>query len=115
MIKFPATIQSIRTLSDGGLRVALDTQEMGKEDLAEIMNLVRKFGWVVIAGEAEKLTEDDIPKEALEFPTSKTQAQRIRGVLYRIWEKNNGGYQDFELFYKIKTDKIIDWLKEKLE
>jgi hypothetical protein len=115
MLKFPAEVHSVKTLSDGGLGLLLHTQELGKEDMAELMGLVRKFGWVVIAGEAEKLDEKDIPAEALEFPTSKSQGQRLRGVLYRLWEKNNGGYQDFELYYKIKTEKIINWIKEKID
>lgn len=44
----------------------------------------------------------------------KTQSQRIRFILYRLWQKNSEGLE-FEVYYKQKTDKYIEFLKKKLD
>ena len=59
----------------------------------------------------------------MEFET-KTPAQRMRAVMYRLWEQqspkqtNENGdleYVEFELFYKRKMNEIINHLKSKLD
>ena len=59
----------------------------------------------------------------MEFET-KTPAQRMRAVMYRLWEQQspkqtneNGNleYVEFELFYKRKMNEIINHLKSKLD
>ena len=63
--------------------------------------------------------------EPTEYPTvdeieidrdvdNKTQSQRIRSVLFLIW-KQQGEQGDFRDFYHAKTEKYINYLKEKLE
>ena len=58
----------------------------------------------------------------MEFDT-KTPAQRMRAVLYRLWEqtspkeKGEQGemvYVEFELFYKRKMNEMINHFKTKL-
>lgn len=43
----------------------------------------------------------------------KTPAQRLRGVLYRLWEAKPEG-MEFEVYYRVKMEKLIDAYKEKL-
>jgi len=112
MLKVPSQISKITTLSDGGLRLQVDTAELDFVDKSELMGLHNKAGWFVFSDIGIK--ETDIPTEKIEFKGDKTQGQRLRGVIYRLWEKDSAGYSEFELFYKAKTEKIIDWLKEKL-
>ena len=45
----------------------------------------------------------------------KSPGQRLRGVLYRNWEKDPEGYKAFHDFYIVKMDKLIDHFKEKLD
>lgn len=58
--------------------------------------------------EADAFIEVKSEKEA------KTQAQRIRAVIFVMW-RQDGRNGDFEDFYRHKTEKIIEWLKTKLE
>lgn len=44
-----------------------------------------------------------------------TQSQKIRFILYRLWQQNNEGFTDFEEYYKDKTGKYIDFLTKKLD
>jgi len=45
---------------------------------------------------------------------SKTQSQRLRAVIFVLWEKE-GKEGTFDNFYRNYTEKIIDWIKLKLD
>lgn len=113
ILKVPSTIEKVETRSDGTLKLVIGTQELVPEDEAEVMRLKRQLGWFVFAV-TENITETDIPTEKLEFKNEKSHAQRLRAVLYRLWEQDKQGYKEFEGFYRGKMDKLIDSLKEKL-
>jgi len=61
-------------------------------------------------------------KDAVEVTSeteSKTQGQRLRGVLYRLWEhrqknEDKDNLISFADYYKNKTEEIITFLKTKL-
>jgi len=44
----------------------------------------------------------------------KTQSERIRGCLYRLWEQDKKPCE-WEIYYKNKTEMIIEWIKGKLD
>lgn len=44
----------------------------------------------------------------------KTPGQRLRAVLFILWKKQ-GEKQAFELFYSLMMEKIIEWVKRKLD
>lgn len=101
-------------MSDGGLRLQVDTAEIAPEDKSELMGLYNKAGWFVFSDNGIK--EADIPTEQVEFKTDKTPGQRLRAVLYRLWEQSSITTRgEFETFYKIRIEKIIDQIKEKLQ
>jgi len=45
----------------------------------------------------------------------KTKSQRVRAVLYRIWELEKDGHKTFESYYAFHMEKHISSLKEHLE
>jgi hypothetical protein len=60
---------------------------------------------------------DDSPVEIVNIDKDidqKTQSQRIRGVLYLLW-KQEAIEKDFNIFYREKTERYIEFLKSKLE
>lgn len=113
ILKIPSTISKVETLVDGGLKLTVHTQELDPTDEAVVMQLKRKLGWLVFSV-AEHITIEDIPTEQLEFAGDKSPGQRLRAVMYRLWEQDKRGYAEFELFYSAKMGKIIETLKEKL-
>lgn len=113
MLKVPSTIHKIETMSDGGLKMTVYTQELAPIDEAEVMKLKRQLGMFVFAV-SEQIKEQDVPDVKVEFPNEKTPSQRLRNVLYRAWEQDSGGYKDFEIYYRAKVEKFIDFVKEKL-
>ncbi len=113
MLRVPATIAKVSSMADGGLSLIVHTQEMVPADEAEVMQLKRKLGYFVFAV-TESIQETDIPTESLEFPNEKSPGQRLRAVLYKLWEQEPQGYKEFEGFYRGKMEKIITSLKEKI-
>ena len=125
-VVFEGGIDKVSTLADGSLRVYVGTPELSNETMVSVFSLIKKPGFVLISANA--INQDQI--DAVEKATSnaefseKTPSQRMRGVLYRIWEKtqpktmNGDGvmeYVDFDLFYKRQMNKIIDHFKTKLD
>ena len=126
-VVFEGGIDKVSTLSDGSLRVYLGTPELSNETMVNLFSLIKKPGFVLIS--TNSINQDQI--DAVEKATTntefseKTPSQRMRGVLYKLWEKTqpktmNGDsgqmeYVDFDLFYKRQMNKIIDHFKTKLD
>jgi len=118
MIILNAQVETIQSRKDNTLKVVLGTQELTEG--GKLFPLQNRLCSVGISPN-EDLTKEDI--ELLEssklgiddIPGTKSQAQRLRNTLFVLWQQNNGGYEDFNLFYQNRTDKIIDSIKAKLE
>jgi len=125
-VVFEGGIDKVSTLADGSLRVYVGTPELSNETMVNVFSLIKKPGFVLISANAINQDQIDAVEKAstnAEF-SEKTPSQRMRGVLYRLWEKtqpktmNGDGvmeYVDFDLFYKRQMNKIIDHFKTKLD
>jgi hypothetical protein len=105
----------LKSMSDGGWRVSVDTQELSPEKSAELMQFKGMFGKFVFASkEGEIKAEDiDVPDVTPEFKGEKSPSQRLRAVIYILWQQN-GEKGEFETYYRGKMDTLINLLKEKL-
>ena len=112
----PSILESYRSLKDRTLKIVFETNEPTPEQLTQIALANQKFGFMAfIVGEKQgKLQEimEQIPKTDLEF--GKTKSQRLRGVLYRLWEQENKGYRVFDDFYNYHMELLIEQLKSRL-
>ena len=125
-VVFEGGIDKVSTLADGSLRIYVGTPELSNDTMVNVFNLIKKPGYVLVSANAINQDQIDAVEKATtnaEF-SEKTPSQRMRGVLYRIWEKtqpktmNGDGemeYVDFDLFYKRQMNKIIDHFKTKLD
>ena len=125
-VVFEGGIDKVSTLADGSLRVYVGTPELSSETMVSVFSLIKKPGFVLISANAINQDQIDAVEKATtnaEF-SEKTPSQRMRGVLYKLWEKtqpktmNGDGvmeYVDFDLFYKRQMNKIIDHFKSKLD
>ena len=125
-VVFEGGIDKVSTLADGSLRVYIGTPELSNETMVSVFSLIKKPGFVLISANAINQDQIDAVEKATtnaEF-SEKTPSQRMRGVLYKLWEKtqpktmNGDGemeYVDFDLFYKRQMNKIIDHFKTKLD
>ena len=86
------------------------------ELIARITANVGKTGYVCfLVGERPIDTLDvlNLPELPIE-KDRKSQASRIRSVLYRLWEQE-GRNGDSETHYQIRTEQLIEMLKAKLK
>jgi len=116
MLLLPAQIENVSTRADRTMKVTIGTQEATPQ-AAELVMLNQKMVYVAIketafdADEIEALEE--LQSEFVD-DTKKRPSRRLRDVLFRVWEKKNKGFEDFNLFYLHQMDKMIDHFKTKL-
>lgn len=110
-LKLNAIVTGIRSKVDRSLGLTIATPELTPEEVAEIMRLqgVNTIMTIIpMDTEAEGVMEIDKDLD------TKSQSQRIRSVLYLNW-KAEGEKGEFRNYYREKTEKYIDFLKEKLD
>lgn len=100
-------------MSDGGMKVVLNTNEMMPAEKAELMGWHNKFGWLIFAATGN-VTDEDIPDEPVEFNGQKTYSERLRNVLFRLYEAQGGKPEDFEAYRAKIMESLINKYKSKL-
>lgn len=95
-----ATIAKISTLSDKCIRIQLDCRELPPEQMAELMTAYMK------GTEGFEITDT--------VDGGKSYSQRLKSVLYLVWEKTTTHLVDSSLYYAKEMEKIIEHYKEKL-
>ena len=122
---FDGGVETIATRADGSIKVVIGSQELSSDTMTRLFDLRRKVGYVLIS--TKEISQEQI--DAVETSTAnmefseKTPSQRLRGVLYILWEKlqpkeNDQGIEkfvDFDLFYKRKLNEIINHYKKQLD
>ena len=105
-----------RRMADGSERLVLDLQELDRDQWGQLYDLNQKK-LVKVYLSAENIKEDAmeiVDELEIEDGQKKSQAQRLRGVLYRLWEQGDRKLSA-ALHYHDLMDKIIEYYKEKLE
>ena len=114
-ISLPVIINSLATKVDGSIKIVLETREFSPKESSVLFELRGKEAWAILSESELKDSEIHIPDERPDPSIgTKTPSQRLRNVLYRLWEQQSSG-TDFESFYRIKMDGIIEKLKERLD
>lgn len=110
-----ATVENITTRKDHTVKLTLGTQELSPGKAGDLFNLMNKTAVIYISPKEVSQNEiDQVDQIDPEFG-GKTQSQRIRNVLYLLFEKNKEGFKDFDSYYKSKTEKYIEHLKSKID
>lgn len=100
-------------LADGGWRFSVWTPELTPDQLNALTHVGSQGGWLV--ARPNPLTPEDIPLADAPVETGmKTPGQRLRAVLYKVWETTTSQTEAFETFYARVMGEIISRYKEKL-
>lgn len=117
MIAFAATVDGLQSRKDKTLTVRFVTQELPPEKSAELFRLQNAMVYVAVKEEdfnrAELEALEKAKADATEFG-QKTSAQRLRAVLYRLWETNPDGYKDSASHYEARMEMLINQVKSRL-
>lgn len=111
-----ADITKLETMSDGGIRLVVDTQEItDDQELAKLFRL-KKGAHGFFLFKSSKIKQEDVPEyEPSESENSeRTPSQRLRAVLFVYWKQVKGGTGDFDAYYRMVLNQLIDNYKEKL-
>jgi hypothetical protein len=108
-------IEGIRSRKDKTMALTLGTNELTPEKAGELFSL---NGKLITA----YLSPSDVSKEDVSLIDSlepempgKSLSQRLRSVLYLMWEQNNEGYKDKNMHYQHYMENIINHFKTKLQ
>jgi len=117
IFQIPAILDSYRSLKDSTLKLSFETNEITPEKMSNIHYSLNKAGWLAFSPDPFATAElEEIDKLKVEFTdTGKPPSQRLRAVLYRLWEQAPEGYKVFNDFYIAKMETIIGHYKNKLE
>jgi len=104
----------IASLVDGSLSVTITTPELSPAKVGEIYGLRKKVCYVYFSEKQIDSNERKVIDSLDPELKGKTPGQRLRGVLYRMWEQNNEGYKDSNSHYIAKMELIIETYKTNL-
>lgn len=108
-------IENITTRKDKSVKITLGTQEISQGKAGELFALLNNLAVTYISPKEISQKEiDQVDKIDPEFG-GKTQSQRIRNVLFKLWEQNNEGFKEFDQYYRSKTELYIEHLKTKIQ
>lgn len=109
IFQVPATITKITTRVDRTFKVEIITQELDLPNETALLALRLRTGWLLFK-ESAFTAVPELP--ALDKDVQpKSPSQRLRAVMYRIWENTvlgDGPGKMFEQFYAEEMEKIID-------
>jgi hypothetical protein len=99
------------------MKLVFETSEVTPKQAGDIQQALQSAGY--LAFNKDPFTTDQ--KEAIENikvdydNPGKTKGQRLRGVLFIYWEKDNQGFETFDKFYDHIIEKLIGHYKKKID
>lgn len=109
-------VEGIRTRKDRTIAITLGTQELTPDLAGQLLGLQNNLCAIYVSSK-EVINDEEMKKVDQIDPEfgGKTQSQRLRNVLFVLFEQNSEGFKDFDTFYKAKTEAMITHFKSKLE
>lgn len=114
IVHLPAQLLKVESRSDRTYKLTFNTRELRGSEASVLLNEIMNEGWLLYSSTSE-IDEQDIPKEKADSGMgTKTPSQRLRACLYVMWEQQ-GKKGSFEDYYRVQMEKVIDYIKDKLE
>lgn len=108
-----AVMSKATTMADNTVRLTFDCQETTPDMMAEMFEMKNQIGWLFFQESRINLSDlASLPEIKVE-KGQKTPSERLRAVLYVLWESQPSD-MSFDNFYINKMNQLIDWVKAKL-
>lgn len=113
-IMLPAYVENVTTRKDKTVKITIGTQEISPEKAGQLFNLMNSLSVMYIS--PKEIDDSEIEKVDKVNPDlgGKTQSQRLRNVLFKLYEQDREGFSDFNNYYHNKTEAIITHFKGKI-
>lgn len=117
MIILPAQIESIKSRKDKTTAIVIGTNEMTPQVAGKLFTLQNSFVYCALKEEEFATNEKEIINDLkADFEIEKkSNGQRLRNVLYKLYEQDNEGFLTFVKYYDHKMEQLINHFKSKLE
>ncbi len=116
MITIAGQIESISSRKDKTIKLTIGTQELNPNQAAELFTLTQQFCYLALKPEYFTKEESEILDNLkTDLESQKTPSQKLRGILFLNYEKDNEGFKDFTTYYISKINKICNHYKSKLD
>jgi hypothetical protein len=112
-IQFSCQIDSVLAKKDKTLSVKIGTQELSADDASYLLSMMGSQVWIALA-ETEVLTLE-VPEVLPEIRGEKSPSQRLKGIIYKIWELKTDKKKSFPSYYEDYMFKLCENLKSKLD
>lgn len=107
------TVETLSTRQDGTIKVNFGTQEMGADEAGKLFHFRGKYCKLFLSDDnITDLEANLIEAEKVTGTTKKSKGQRLRAVLYRLWEQS-GLQIEFDTYYETEMEKVIELYKAK--
>jgi len=117
LLLIPAILESIRSLKDRTFKISFETSEPTPDQALAIHNCLLKAGYLAFREEpfrSEELKQLNELKSDFEL-VGKSPGQRLRGVLYKLFEQHPEGFKSFQKYYEYKMEKVIEHYKGRID
>ena len=112
-IQFTAQIDSVLAKKDRTLSVKIGTQELSADDASYLLSLMGNQVWLALAETDIKTLE--VPEVVPEMKGEKSPSQRLKAIIYCIWEQKTNKEKTFPSYYEDYIWKLCESLKQKLD
>lgn len=110
-----AECRQVQTKGQRQVKMTFDSQEnLSDESLARIAAWHGKYGHLLFLDEEPQPSELSKLPEITEEDHGLSPAQRLRNVIYRVWEEKGKPTRTFDIYYRNMMEQYINHAKEKL-
>ena len=114
IITLPVNVAKVETRRDRSFKITVESlTELDPLEATILFSMANKTGYMAFSESAVKKEAFEGLPEIEPEVGQKSPATRLRGVLFLLWEKT-GKHGDFEIYYKVAIERLIDNVKEKL-
>lgn len=115
-----ATLTRASRKADRSVNISFNTtQEQSVRELAELDEMHNQICLIAIKPEETPFLDNELKDlDSVDMDLedrTKTPSKRLRSVFYRLWEQEAKDDIDFKSFYKIRMEKLIEMIKNKLD
>jgi hypothetical protein len=112
LISVPAQVINMNPRADRSWRLQFETRELAGDEVKILADNFQGEGWLVFKPN-DAIVQAEIPQGDADSGT-KSQSARLRDVIFILW-KQAGEKGDFETFYRTYLERLIEYVKSKLQ
>lgn len=111
----PAIVEKVETMSDGGCKLRVATQQLNPEAMSKLFELKGKVGYFLYSI-ADTINTDEIPTEPVpDMKGEKSPSARLKARMFVYYKAKHTDTSGFNLWYANALDEVGNKYLDKLE